>query len=97
MLAAIDEAERSLAREGGVPVDDFRKNLRVSISGWSCRARPALRDLGEIGRYIGQDNPSAADRDGMFSFFPLPDSGSGPSATSVSVASWGNYVYCCCT
>jgi hypothetical protein len=33
MLAAIDEAERSLAREGGVPVEDVRKNLRSWITG----------------------------------------------------------------
>ena len=31
MLAAIDEAERSLAGEGGVPVEDVRKNLRQWI------------------------------------------------------------------
>jgi hypothetical protein len=28
MLAAIDEAEQSLAEEGGVPVEQARKNLR---------------------------------------------------------------------
>ena len=33
MLAAIDEAERSLAEEGGVPVEDVRKNLRQWITG----------------------------------------------------------------
>jgi len=32
MLAAIDEAERSLADEGGVPVEDVRKNLRQWIT-----------------------------------------------------------------
>ena len=32
MLADIDEAERSLADEGGVPVEDVRKNLRPLIS-----------------------------------------------------------------
>lgn len=32
MLAAIDEAERSLAEEGGVPVQDVRKNLREWIT-----------------------------------------------------------------
>jgi hypothetical protein len=33
MLAAIDEAERSLSEEGGVPVADVRKNLRQWITG----------------------------------------------------------------
>lgn len=33
MLAGIDEAERSLAEEGGVPVEDVRKNLRQWITG----------------------------------------------------------------
>ena len=33
MLAAIDEAENSLAEEGGVPVADVRKNLRQWITG----------------------------------------------------------------
>jgi hypothetical protein len=33
MLAAIDEAERSLTDEGGVPVGDARKNLRRWITG----------------------------------------------------------------
>ena len=33
MLAAIDEAERSLAEEGGVPMADVRKNLRQLITG----------------------------------------------------------------
>jgi hypothetical protein len=28
-------------------------------------SRPALRDLGEISRYIAQDNPSAAERVGL--------------------------------
>ena len=28
-------------------------------------SRPALRDLGEIARYIAQDNPTAAERVGM--------------------------------
>lgn len=28
MLASIDEAERSLAEEGGVPVEDVRRDLR---------------------------------------------------------------------
>ena len=32
MLAAIDEAERSLSEEGGVPVEEVRKNLRSWIS-----------------------------------------------------------------
>jgi len=31
-LAAIDEAERSLADEGSVPVEDVRKNLRQWIT-----------------------------------------------------------------
>jgi len=31
MLAAIDEAERSLAEEGGVPVEDVRRDLRKWI------------------------------------------------------------------
>jgi hypothetical protein len=33
MLTAIDEAERSLADEGGVPVEEVRKNLRAWITG----------------------------------------------------------------
>ena len=33
MLNAIDEAERSLAKEDGVPVEDVRKNLRQWITG----------------------------------------------------------------
>ena len=33
MLASIDEAERSLAEEGGVPVEDVRKNLDQWITG----------------------------------------------------------------
>lgn len=33
MLAAIDEADRSLAAEGGVPVEDVRRNLRQWITG----------------------------------------------------------------
>lgn len=33
MVAAIDEAERSLAEEGGVPVEEVRKNLRSWIIG----------------------------------------------------------------
>lgn len=33
MLAAIDEAERSLSEEGGVPVEDVRKTLRSWITG----------------------------------------------------------------
>lgn len=33
MLAAIDEAERSLVEEGGVPVEDVRKNLSKGITG----------------------------------------------------------------
>lgn len=33
MLAGIDEAERSLSEEGGVPVEDVRKNLRQWITG----------------------------------------------------------------
>lgn len=33
MLAAIDEAEHSLAEEGGVPVEEVRKNLRRWIIG----------------------------------------------------------------
>lgn len=33
MLAAIDEAERSLREDGGVPVEDVRKNLRQWITG----------------------------------------------------------------
>jgi hypothetical protein len=32
MFAAIDEAERSLAEEGGVPVEDVRRNLRQWIT-----------------------------------------------------------------
>lgn len=32
MLAAIDEAERSLAEEGGVPVEDVRRNLSQWIT-----------------------------------------------------------------
>ncbi len=31
MLAAIDEAERSLVEEGGVPVEDVRRDLRKWI------------------------------------------------------------------
>jgi hypothetical protein len=33
MLAAIDEADRSLATEGGVPVEEVRRNLRSWITG----------------------------------------------------------------
>ncbi len=33
MLAAIDEAERSLVEEGGVPLDEARRNLRQWITG----------------------------------------------------------------
>lgn len=33
MLAAINEAEDSLATEGGVPVEDVRKHLRRWITG----------------------------------------------------------------
>ena len=33
MLAAIDAAESSLAEDGGVPVEDVRKNLRQWITG----------------------------------------------------------------
>lgn len=33
MLASLDEAERSLAEEGGVPVEDVRKNLRQWTTG----------------------------------------------------------------
>lgn len=33
MLAAIDEAECSLAEEGGVSVEEVRKNLRQWITG----------------------------------------------------------------
>jgi len=32
MLAAIDEAERSLADEGGVPVEEVRRDLRSWIT-----------------------------------------------------------------
>lgn len=32
MLVAIDEADRSLAEEGGVPVEDVRRNLRQWIT-----------------------------------------------------------------
>lgn len=32
MLAAIDEADRSLAEEGGVPVEEVRRNLRQWIT-----------------------------------------------------------------
>lgn len=32
MLAAIDEAEASLAAEGGVPVEEVRRNLRSWIT-----------------------------------------------------------------
>jgi hypothetical protein len=32
MLAAIDEADRSLAEEGGVPVEDVRRNLSQWIT-----------------------------------------------------------------
>jgi len=33
MLAAIDEAERSLSEEGGVPVEEVRQDLRSWITG----------------------------------------------------------------
>ena len=33
MLAAIDEAERSLVEEGGVPIEDVRTNPRTWITG----------------------------------------------------------------
>ena len=33
MLAAIDEADRSLAEEGGVPVEEVRRNMRRWITG----------------------------------------------------------------
>jgi len=33
MMASIDEAERSLAEEGGVAVEDVRKNLGQWITG----------------------------------------------------------------
>ena len=33
MTAAIDEAERSLADDGGVPIADVRQNLRSWITG----------------------------------------------------------------
>ncbi len=33
MLAAIDEAERSLSDEGGVPVEEVRRDLRTWITG----------------------------------------------------------------
>ena len=33
MLAAIDEAERSLVEQGGVPLEDVRKNLGTWITG----------------------------------------------------------------
>jgi hypothetical protein len=33
MLAGIDEAERSLSEEGGVPVEEVRKNLSQWITG----------------------------------------------------------------
>ena len=33
LVAAIDEAERSLAEEGGVPVEAVRQNLRAWITG----------------------------------------------------------------
>lgn len=33
MLAAIDEADRSLVEEGGVPITDARRNLRQWITG----------------------------------------------------------------
>jgi hypothetical protein len=33
MLAAIDEAERSLVEEGGVPLEEARRNLRQWITG----------------------------------------------------------------
>ncbi len=33
MLAAINEAESSLAEDGGVPVEDVRKDLRKWITG----------------------------------------------------------------
>jgi len=32
LLAAIDEAERSLVEEGGVPLEDVRRNLRQWIT-----------------------------------------------------------------
>jgi hypothetical protein len=32
MLAAIDEADRSLAEEGGVPVEDVRRDIRQWIT-----------------------------------------------------------------
>lgn len=32
MIAAIDDAERSLAQEGGVPVEEVRRNLRSWIT-----------------------------------------------------------------
>ena len=32
MLAAIDEAERSLVEEGGVPLEEVRRNLRQWIT-----------------------------------------------------------------
>jgi hypothetical protein len=33
MLAALDEAERSLSEEGGVPVEEVRQNLQRWITG----------------------------------------------------------------
>ncbi|MSU51022.1 MAG: hypothetical protein EXS37_18350 [Opitutus sp.] len=33
MLAAIDEADQSLSTEGGVPIEDVRRNLRQLITG----------------------------------------------------------------
>lgn len=33
ILAVIDEADRSLAEEGGVPVEEVRRNLRQWITG----------------------------------------------------------------
>ncbi len=33
ILAAIDEADQSLAKDGGVPVEEVRRNLRQWITG----------------------------------------------------------------
>lgn len=33
MLAAVEEAERSLVEEGGIPVEDVRRNLRRWLTG----------------------------------------------------------------
>lgn len=33
LVAAVEEAERSLAEEGGIPVEDARKNLRRWLTG----------------------------------------------------------------